>query len=305
VQYQRASSLQSLLMLTFFFFFFSGGNNSPLGDISGESDARGESNIPPTKVHYSLSLNSTSVGTQPDIERRRELPAVSQWLSVKLHSSKLPLPIRLDAVTNPRASVQPSPLSPSFSSLLPPHLLSPSELSGSHPSHDSIPRDSLLFYSNITGFYRKGKVSPLNLTHPNYPIWTSDEDSKPIRKGPLEKLDGFWQHLTSPPKHSGDKDHIPHIPTLINTTAFNATLAGEKRGTWDWNKVEGWELSVKEREIIVRDDDGEIVEKDNVVAKKGKKQRNSTSVDEWGDWAWVHVSSVLSALRSLVSFFMS
>jgi hypothetical protein len=42
VQYQRASSLQSLLMLTFFFFFFSGGNNSPLGDISGENDARGE-----------------------------------------------------------------------------------------------------------------------------------------------------------------------------------------------------------------------------------------------------------------------
>lgn len=53
-QYQRASSLQSLLMLTFFFFFFSGGNNSPLGDMSGESDAKGK--ISRTIMHMSGSL---------------------------------------------------------------------------------------------------------------------------------------------------------------------------------------------------------------------------------------------------------
>lgn len=184
---------------------------------------------------------------------------------------------------------QPPLLQPAFSSLLPPHLLSPSEFSGSHSSHESVPRDSLLFYSNITGFYRKGNVSPLNLTHPNYPIWTENEDDKPRTKGPLEKLDGFWQHLTPASKHVGEKERVPHVPALLNTTAFNFTLAEEKRGSWDWNRVEGWELSVKEREIIVRDDDGEIIEKDDGIVTRESKHGNSTLVDEWSDWAWVHV----------------
>lgn len=133
-------------------------------------------------------------------------------------------------------------------------------------------------------------MSQLNLTHPNYPIWVDDEYDKASRKGLLEKLDGFWQHLTSQRKHGGDKESLPHIPALLNTTAFNYTVAEEKRGSWDWNRVEGWELSVKEREIIVRDDEGEIVDKNEVVGTRGKKHHNSTLEDEWSDWAWVHVS---------------
>jgi hypothetical protein len=110
-------------------------------------------------------------------------------------------------------------------------------------------------------------------------------------KGMLRKFDDFWQHLIPAPNHGPDNATLPHIPALVNTTAFNQTLAMEKRGTWDWSRVEGWELSVKEREIIERDDDGEIIEVNNGRRNgtDGKKSKKGDVMNGWSDWAWVHV----------------
>lgn len=110
----------------------------------------------------------------------------------------------------------------------------------------------------------------------------------------LDVIDKFWQHLLPVPKHGQGNTSLPHIPALLNITAFNHTLAKEKRGTWDWNRVEGWELSVKEREIIERDDNGEIVESGGRNTTDGKKvKEGDATVDRWSDWAWVHVSQTL------------
>lgn len=110
----------------------------------------------------------------------------------------------------------------------------------------------------------------------------------------LDTIDKFWQHLLPVPKHGQGNTSLPHIPALLNITAFNHTLAEEKRGTWDWNRVEGWELSVKEREIIERDDNGEIVESGGRNTTDGKKvKEGDATVDRWSDWAWVHVSQTL------------
>ncbi|KAJ9126020.1 hypothetical protein QFC24_002292 [Naganishia onofrii] len=241
---------------------------------------------------------------------------------------------------------KPPPLSPPFINLLPPSLLSPSEFPNTHhhpPGQHSTPpppsptpqaeRESLLFYSNITGFYRKGHVSTLNLTHPNYPIWSPEPESnsksgkgtpRGSNHGALTHLDEFWSHLLPASKHPSqhtpnsntnttttDKQPLPHIPSLINSTAraFNHTLAAEKRGTtWDWGKVTSWEISMKERGVVVRDDQtGEEVvgvvvpgggggggdTGGNELGGKKKEKEKQVVVaggnDTYSEWSWVHV----------------
>ncbi|KAJ9101236.1 hypothetical protein QFC21_003455 [Naganishia friedmannii] len=280
-QYQRASSFQSLLMLTFFFFFFSGGGSGgSLGDISGENDAKAAelARVSSAVENYKLYLNGSSS-------------------------------------TNYTA---PPPLTPPFSHLLPPDLLSPSELPDSrhyHPGQHAQPareRESLLFYSNVTGFYRKGQVSVLNLTNPNYPVWSAAEaeprtGKEKHRQGVLENLDKFWHHLLPASQH-GSNNHttqqpLPHIAAFVNTTAFNYTLGSEKRGTWEWAKVVGWEISIKEREIVERDEEGAIIvrggEKDGKKEEEKEKETqarplvvggNGNRNGTYSDWAWVHSS---------------
>lgn len=111
----------------------------------------------------------------------------------------------------------------------------------------------------------------------------------------LHTFDKFWQHLLPAPKHGQNNASLPHIPALVNITAYNQSLAEEKRGSWDWNRVEGWELSVKEREIVERDEDGEIIEvnRGGTNGTEGKKSKKEDETDRWSDWAWVHVSRFL------------
>ncbi|KAJ9110836.1 hypothetical protein QFC19_001345 [Naganishia cerealis] len=190
---------------------------------------------------------------------------------------------------------KPHPLTPAFSNLLPPDLLSPSEIPSSragHLSHQPASRESLLFYSNITGFYRKGKISPLNLTNPNYPIWVDEEAGQTASKyrDRLNKLDKFWRHLVPAARHGENDTSLPHIQPFVNITSFNHTLAIDKRGTWEWDKIDGWEISIKEREIIERTEDGEIIDRFNKTGNglQRKEQKQKKHVDPWGDWAWVH-----------------
>lgn len=142
-------------------------------------------------------------------------------------------------------------------------------------------------------------MSALNLTHPNYPIWEEDESSNGIPRGVLQKLDKFWQHLLPAPSHGENGGSLPHIPALVNTTAFNSTLAEEKLGSWDWNRVEGWELSVKEREIIERDDEGEVIELEHGQGddSKTKTPKKEAAANKWSDWAWVHVRRFIPDFR--------
>lgn len=58
---------------------------------------------------------------------------------------------------------------------------------------------------------------------------------------------------------------------------------------------------MKEREIIERDEDGEIIDVNsggrNIT--EGKKPKKGDAADKWSDWAWVHVSRFLPDFRCL------
>lgn len=52
---------------------------------------------------------------------------------------------------------------------------------------------------------------------------------------------------------------------------------------------------MKEREIVERDEDGEIIEvnRGGTNGTEGKKSKKEDETDRWSDWAWVHVSRFL------------
>ena len=96
------------------------------------------------------------------------------------------------------------------------------------------------FFTNITGFYRHAIATPLSLVSPEQASTTT-----------------FF----------GDK----RIPDL-NTTSWNATLAEELRGSWEWASTNRFDFNLKERLIL--DSDG---------------HQNAT----YNGWTWVKGSITL------------
>jgi hypothetical protein len=90
------------------------------------------------------------------------------------------------------------------------------------------------FYSNITGFHRDGKAHPVNLLQPAPNVT-------------------FFDHV---------------LPSLNSSSEWNATLAEELKGDWDWTLVDSWEMNVKERSIL-------------------EERSNLTSGVKDEDWSWV------------------
>jgi len=77
------------------------------------------------------------------------------------------------------------------------------------------------FFTNITGFYRHAIATPLSMVSPEQPSTTT-----------------FF----------GDT----RIPDL-NTTSWNATLAEELRGSWEWASTNRFDFNLKERLILDAD----------------------------------------------------
>lgn len=146
--------------------------------------------------------------------------------------------------------MQSSPPSLLASSLIPP------EYTHSHyPGND--------FYNNITGFYREAHVHPLNLT---------SGVTQPMHD--TQFASHFWRHLDS--------------ATLSGFhRAYNGTLAEDLRGTFDWDKVDKFEMNVKERLVTVDWPSSELID-------RGRSRDELQALkEEYRDWAWIKGSATL------------
>ncbi|WWC72337.1 uncharacterized protein I206_106299 [Kwoniella pini CBS 10737] len=114
------------------------------------------------------------------------------------------------------------------------------------------------FFTNITGFFRSSTLHPISFD-PNTTAQLTD--------------DGYWQH---------------HPDLNLNSTgAWNATLASELKGTWQWDKTTKWDMNLKERNISSIAPDLEDAYK-----------ANGTDWDRYQDWNWIKGSLTLSTLSS-------
>lgn len=170
----------------------------------------------------------------------------------------------ISSITNFLHASQPSKPVPSGLTLLPPYL---------HRDHGLIhdPKNASFvphYFQNISGFYREADTHYLNLTHP------SESNS----------THHFFHHLITKPQNPQGHDDI--LESLVNMTAWNATVAEAKRGDFPWANVTSWALNLNEREIRPRDAQGHLV---------SPKDHNSQGtvqfqgIDGWEDWSWVHV----------------
>jgi hypothetical protein len=121
------------------------------------------------------------------------------------------------------------------------------------------------YYQNITGFYREADTHYLNLSDP------SSSNS----------INHFFRHLSE--NQHGDHRESRARP-LVNETSWNQTVATQKSGGWDWQGIEKWSMNVNEKEIIPRDDNGELI--------LGETSKRRTGGGAWDDWSWIHVVRV-------------
>ena len=165
----------------------------------------------------------------------------------------------------------PSPV-PSGLTLLPPYL------HRDHSHETSSEEDGTAFsphyFQNITGFYREANAHYLNLTDPS-----SSNSSH-----------HFFHHLER--SHRGPRPHT--IAPLVNQTSYNETEAVKKRGDFDWAAVTSWSININEKEIVERDNFGNIV----LNERESGDHRYKGKYDSWDDWAWVHVVCRSAFIRS-------
>lgn len=69
-------------------------------------------------------------------------------------------------------------------------------------------------------------------------------------------------------------------------TSWNETRAEQLRGGWGWADVSKWEMSISEKVIVARDEEGAVI-------RKKKETKGKVVADEWEDWAWVHIVSAV------------
>jgi hypothetical protein len=92
------------------------------------------------------------------------------------------------------------------------------------------------------------------------------------------------------------------FPTLNNTGSgsggvedegYNATLAREKRGDFDWLAVDKWDMQVRER--VLRDDEQRYRSGAEMGAGEDGWYKEMMHQVVWKDWAWVRGTITLTA----------
>ncbi len=178
----------------------------------------------------------------------------------------------------------PAPVEPEFENVMPPRVMG-------YPLEDKS-GDDVLYWRNITGFYRNAKAHYLNLTDPS----TSPS------------IHNFFHHLIpsapsstrSPPvdaeldPYSNEAGEF-YIPPLVNMTSYNETIAADLRGEFGWESMVDWEMNIREKKVVKREENGKEVERDDQRAKHGGA-KGGRGNDSWiDDWTWTQVCHVFLA----------
>ncbi|KAK8850346.1 hypothetical protein IAR55_004264 [Kwoniella newhampshirensis] len=130
------------------------------------------------------------------------------------------------------------------------------------------------FFKNITGFYRGATVNPLSLS----------------------AVDGHEPVLSKSAKHYWE--HLDLASLDLNRTGeWNATLAGEMRGSWDWEGTDKWDMNLKERNVSLVPS-----ETDSSSDYRNETGKDKYEVDEYADWTWIKGSATLYAGSETIAY---
>lgn len=230
-------NIGSMLFLTAFFFFMSGGNNVAQAPVQIGPDGE--------LVHRVTQLELA--GTLVD-EYQGFLNGSGNWSEVsQLCSSGRHLCITRGAVRRECASSSCQPAAPVLqaTSLIPPQYVH-------DPYHT--------FFTNISGFYREGRLHP-----------------QPLLRHRADSRTTFFEDV--------------HVPDL-NTTSWNETQASELRGEFPWATLVKWDMNLKERIPKFNFSSTDSMELDN----HGHDHPSAVSGEaRKPDWIWAKGAATLTA----------
>lgn len=114
------------------------------------------------------------------------------------------------------------------------------------------------FFPNITGWYRRAKAHTVDLV-----------------KEHVERSDSFFRGVP--------------LPAVNASGDWNATLAEELRGDFDWNAVTSWDLRVTmEKGIVPESEEEKEEKKEGEEVGDGLEEEDDDLVAHAPTWAWVH-----------------